>query len=86
MTQNHPINLSTTSDSNMGRFARLVLAIHLLSRVLRHASQFFSEGLLQIEESIQLDRTIHALIVLCELEGKRRSLRYCNPIDMCHRF
>ncbi|KAE9364060.1 hypothetical protein N431DRAFT_550683, partial [Stipitochalara longipes BDJ] len=82
--KSHPINLSTASDTNMGRFARLALSTHLLSLVFRHISEPFHVYPEQEGEVRQLVRTINALIVLCELEGKRRSLRYCCPVDVCN--
>jgi hypothetical protein len=85
VTESHAINLSTASDTNLGRFARLALATHLLSVVFRHVSEKDKEYSEVTFEVKQLNRTINALIVLCELEEKRTSLRYCNPVDICSR-
>jgi hypothetical protein len=32
---------------------------------------------------VQLDRTIRALMVVCEQESQRTNLRYCNPLSIC---
>ena len=86
VTNNHPINLLTTSDADMGRYGRLALSTYLLCCVFRHKSEQFSNMSMQVEESLQLDRTIQAAITLCDLEGERRGFTCCSPVDICRKY
>lgn len=84
MGSNYPINMSASrSDANLGRFARQAHATHLLGKVFQYVSKPFIDESSQHEETQQLDRTLRALIVLCELESERTNLRYCNPVAIC---
>lgn len=83
MAPNYPINSPLGSEVNMGRFARLAHAIHLLSQAIRHTTFHFTNLKIQEEEVVQLDRTIRALMVVCEQESERTRLRFCNPLSVC---
>lgn len=84
MTPSYRINgLPSNSEINMGRFARSAHAIHLLSLVVRHITTDFPSPSLKEEEVIQLDRTLHSLIMLCRLESTRTQKLYCNPVAIC---
>ena len=84
-TQNHPINLLTTTDADMARYGRLALSIYLLCRVFQHKLEDFSHYSMKAEDLLQLDRTLQAAITLCDLEGERRGFRCCSPVDICRR-
>lgn len=67
----------------MGPFARLAHATHLLTLVIRHISYTFENAEICEEEVVQIDRTIRALMVVCEQESQRTKIRYCNPLSIC---
>jgi hypothetical protein len=84
MAPNYPINSPVGSSVNMGRMARLSHATYLLSQVIRHTSdESFTDNAAREEQIVQLDRTIRALMVVCEQESQRTNLRYCNPLSIC---
>lgn len=86
ITPNHTVELINAADVHFGRFARLALATHLLSRVYRHIADSFPNEVIQYHEMTQLDRTVNALKNLCELDAKRTAMRHCNPVAICCRF
>jgi hypothetical protein len=84
MAPNYPINSPVGSSVNMGRFARLSHATYLLSQVIRHTSdESLTDTAIREEDMVQLDRTIRALMVVCEQESQRTNLRYCSPLSIC---
>jgi hypothetical protein len=85
ITPNHTVQLADVTDIHFGRFARLAIATHLLSRVYRHIADTFPNIIVQYNEVMQLDRTVNALKHLCELDAKRTAIRYCNPVAICSR-
>jgi hypothetical protein len=70
----------------MGKYGRLAMATHLLCRVFQHISEVFPDESMQAEDSLQLNRTLHAAITLCDLEGRRRGFSCCAPVDICQQY
>lgn len=58
----------------------------MLGQVLRHVSETISGGTYQLEEAIQLDRTIRALIALTKVEGYIRQTALCLQTAICYRY
>ncbi|KAF2415955.1 hypothetical protein EJ08DRAFT_622773 [Tothia fuscella] len=83
ITPNHTVELVDVTNVHFGRFARLAIATHLLSRVYRHIADTFPNTIVQHHEAMQLDRTVNALKHLCELDAQRTAMRYCNPVAIC---
>jgi hypothetical protein len=69
----------------MGRFARFAQATYLLGRVLNHLSDQQGDQALRAAESIQLNRTILALVNLSQCESQIRNLEFCTQISTCYR-
>jgi hypothetical protein len=63
----------------MSKFALLAQSACLLGQVLKHVSNHTLDQTLYDEESIQLDRTLHALIRACD------SLP-CDQATICYRY
>jgi hypothetical protein len=76
---------SSPSDIEMGRFARFAQAIYLLGRVLNHLSDLQTDPAVHATESIQLNRTILALVNLSRCESQIRNLEFCTQISICFR-
>jgi hypothetical protein len=70
----------------MGKYGRLAMATHLLCRVFQRISEVFPDESMQAEDSLQLDRTLHAAITLCDQEGRRRGFSCCAPVDICQQY
>ena len=77
--------VSSPSDMAMGRFARFAQATYLLGRVLNHLSDLRGDEALHAAESMQLNRTILALVNLSQCEGQIRNLEFCTQISTCYR-
>jgi hypothetical protein len=69
----------------MGRFARFAQATYLLGRVLNHLSDLKGDQALHAAESMQLNRTILALVNLSQCESQIRNLEFCTQISTCYR-
>ncbi|KAL7940461.1 fungal-specific transcription factor domain-containing protein [Trichoderma barbatum] len=83
MVPRYSMTVSAPSNINMGRFARLSQATYLLGRVLKHLQDdtVFSESLM--EEDIQLDKALHALLAFTASETNRRDIRICSQAALC---
>ncbi|KAI9785945.1 MAG: hypothetical protein M1839_008211 [Geoglossum umbratile] len=66
---NEPLLVSSSTNIQVGCFARLAQASHLLGRVLRHTNDLPADIAFRLEEARQLDRTIRALYKLLPGEG-----------------
>ncbi|KAM3566443.1 hypothetical protein ARSEF4850_000585 [Beauveria asiatica] len=71
--------LGSANSLEMGRFARLAQAAHLLSLVI----QDVAEG---SPDSSQLRRTIFALVHVSRLEARVRRLELCTQMSTCFRY
>lgn len=78
---NYAMTTSTPVSINMGPFARLAQATHLLDRVLHH----INEPTRSEEEAIQLDKALRALVAFTANETTRRRMKLCCHTALCHR-
>jgi hypothetical protein len=77
---------STPANINMGPFARLAQATHLLDRVLRHVQDSAMPAKPREEEAIQLDQALRALVAFTANETTRRQMKLCCHTALCHRL
>ncbi|RAQ48839.1 hypothetical protein AFGD_012564 [Aspergillus flavus] len=75
-----PYTVSSPCAEKMGKFARLAQAAHLLSRVLRHASDTEISRHILREEGDILDRAIRSLLSLTVSEEELCGVAYCSPV------
>jgi hypothetical protein len=75
----------TPGDINMGRFARLAQATHLLDKVIHHNRDSTMSSEFLEDEAIQLDKALHALVVFTVAEATRRQMRLCCQTALCRR-
>ncbi|KAI9764835.1 MAG: hypothetical protein M1840_007981 [Geoglossum simile] len=80
---NEPLLVSSSTNIQVGCFARLAQASHLLGRVLRHTNDLPADIPFRLEEARQLDRTIRALYKLLPGEGPEDSISISNPLAIC---
>ena len=80
----HSFPLSSASTLYTGRFARLAQATYLLGLVLKFASSPHSDEL-RSTEAFQLRRTLQSLIILSNVEGRKRQLEVCPTNSVCYR-
>ena len=66
----------------MGRFARLAQGTYLLGKVLLHTSDDNVDEEFYQQETIQLDRTIRALLNLADFDAKNTC---CAQTAVCYR-
>ena len=85
MIANEPLLVSSSTNIQVGCFARLAQASHLLGRVLRHTNDLPADIAFRLEEARQLDRTIRALYKLLPGEGPEDSIGTSNPLAICFR-
>jgi hypothetical protein len=84
---NHVLQLSCPSSTEMCQFARLAQAANLLNFVYDHISDKTYQPMFREEEAMQLDRTLHSLIELAEVEVlNREKLRSCAGMSLCRRY
>jgi hypothetical protein len=78
---------STPTEQPVGPYARSAQAAHLLGRVIRHKSNKIGDPSFQLEEALQLDRTLQSLTVLLpEEEADMTCERYCCALAICYRY
>lgn len=77
--------LSFSPSLEMGLFARLAQAAHLLGRVYRHLSDSTFDESFHTEEREQLQRTLLALANVSLVEERVRELSFCSQISTCYR-
>ncbi|KAH8812337.1 fungal-specific transcription factor domain-containing protein [Xylogone sp. PMI_703] len=82
---NPPYRLSAASDVEMGKFARLTQATHLLGRVLRHVSDTDIDPRFSREEKASLERALQSLLSLSIAEEELSGIHYCSPIGLTTR-
>jgi hypothetical protein len=75
--------VSAPSSTNMGMLARLAQAAHLLGRVMRHKRHPTHDAQFNLEEQMQLNRALRALINLTYEEGATRFMPVCPQIALC---
>ncbi|KFY50634.1 hypothetical protein V495_00145 [Pseudogymnoascus sp. VKM F-4514 (FW-929)] len=78
MTASTPVNI------NMGPFARLAQATHLLDRVLRHVQDSAMPAKPREEEAVQLDQALRALVAFTAAETTQRQMKLCCHTALCH--
>ncbi|KAM0248825.1 hypothetical protein ACHAQJ_009311 [Trichoderma viride] len=81
--EREPVRLASAATAKIGRFARVVQAMNLLSMSMNMAAdvnigKFSSKGYL-----IQLNRTVKALATLNATEAELRSTLFCVPHTIC---
>ncbi len=81
------INLSSPPNIDMCQFARLAQAKNLLRFVLAHISDHTYHPAFREEEVMQLDRTLHSLIELSEVEIQtKENSKSCAGMSLCRRY
>lgn len=71
--------LGSANGLEIGRFARLAQAAHLLSLVIKDVAEGSSD-------SSQLRRTIFALVHVSRIEARLRKLELCTQMTTCFRY
>ncbi|KAK6515165.1 hypothetical protein TWF506_007510 [Arthrobotrys conoides] len=79
LTLTQPLAVSTSTNVATSPFARTCQAAHLLSRVLRHLSDYDTDAEFRYQEAIQIDRTIQALRTSVLLDAEERVNKTLDP-------
>jgi hypothetical protein len=69
----------------MGKFARLAQGTYLLGKVLLHTSDDNVDEEFYQQETIQLDRTIRALLNLADFDDQAVKTTCCAQTAVCYR-
>lgn len=69
----------------MGRFARLAQGSYLLGKVLMHTSDDNVDKEFYQQETVQLDRTIRALLNLADFNSQDAKTTCCGQTAVCYR-
>lgn len=75
--------VSSPSNINMGMFSRLAQAAYLLGRVQRHRNSPTGDAQFDMEERVQLDRSLRALLNLTYQEGASHLMPICPQTAIC---
>jgi hypothetical protein len=70
----------------MGRFARLAQSTYLLGKVLLHTSDDNVDEEFYKQETMQLDRTIRALLNLTDFDDQAPKTTICAQTAVCYRY
>lgn len=81
----HANTLSTPPTALMGRYGLTAQAASLMGRVLHHINDTHKETAFYQEEDAILHRTLSALTVVANEEGRARGIGVCTPTVLCHR-
>ncbi|KAE9368102.1 hypothetical protein N431DRAFT_494935 [Stipitochalara longipes BDJ] len=85
ITYNDEFTVFSPANIRIGMFARFCQATNLLSQVLRHVSEGTANETFDIQEAVQIDRTIRSLITLTNYEGQLRATAVCLQTAVCYR-
>jgi hypothetical protein len=69
----------------MGRFARLAQSAYLLGKVLVHRSDDNVDEEFYRQETLQLDRTLRALVNLADIDIQSGKTTCCAQTAICYR-
>jgi hypothetical protein len=78
-----PVRLGSAGALKVGRFARIVQAMNLLTMSTRVAAEDKLDMLSTQEHFVQLDRALRALSTLNATETELRSTLFCVPHTIC---
>ncbi|KAH8809192.1 hypothetical protein F5884DRAFT_794781 [Xylogone sp. PMI_703] len=79
-----PSTIGSSAELRMGRFARFAEATYLLGQVFRHIADQKRDDNFYEQEGAQLNRTLHALILVAQSEAETRSLEFCTQNAVCY--
>lgn len=80
------LSIPRQEDAPFARYARLIQAINLLSRVFRHISSREEGVRLDLDNIAQLEKTIFALENLAAVEERERNVCCLSAIAICYRL
>jgi hypothetical protein len=83
--------VSAPANIDMGSFARMAQAAHLLGKVLHFKDRPLESDGWQTREAEQdeywqLDKTIRSLLNLSYLEGEIKRMAICGQTALCYRY
>jgi len=83
--------VSAPANLDMGSFARMAQAAHLLGKVLHFKDSSLESGGWKTREAErdeywQLDKTIRSLLNLSYLEGEMKRMAICGQTAICYRY